>query len=124
LSAKISARRAAARLKRKKKKMGTSFELIKKMGTSFELILKPHVMQIFYREQHVRMHFYNDGPGQVYVEAHNILAGSTADPFVVQDFGQLLLPGQVTAFSGLGPLTLSSVDDQGATVIVKTALTS
>lgn|SRR5262249_16963676 len=104
--------------------MNIPFELMKEIGTSFELILKPHVMQILYREQHVRMHFHNDGPGQVYVEAHNILAGSTADPFGVQDFGQLLLAGQVTAFSGLGPLTLSSVDDQGATVIVKTALTS
>jgi hypothetical protein len=97
---------------------------MKKMGTSFELILKPYEMQILYREQHVRMHVYNDGPGQVYVEAHNILAGSTADPSVVQACGQLLLPGQVTVFSGLGPLTLSSVDDRGATVIVKTALIS
>jgi hypothetical protein len=102
-----------------------TFELIKKKNmNTFELILKPHTMQILYREQHVRMHFYNDGLGQVYVEAHNILAGSTADPFVVHGFGQLLLPGQVTAFSGLGPLTLSAVDDQGATMIVKTALTS
>jgi hypothetical protein len=81
-------------------------------------------MQILYREQHVRMHVYNDGPGQVHVEAQNILAGSTADPFVVQACGQLLLPGQMTDFSGLGPLTLSSVDDQGATMIVRTVLIS
>jgi hypothetical protein len=92
----------------------------KKEKNMFEFLLQPYHMHMLRRELHLLMHFYNDGPGQVYVEGHNVSPGPIAHSICVQAYGDLLPPGEAATLSGLGPLTLRSVDDKGAVVIVKT----
>jgi hypothetical protein len=92
-----------------------------KSQDTFELMLSPHGQ--YWVQSHVPLTWYfcNRGPGIAHVECHNNSQGPTAQLHYVEAHGAVLSAAQVAVFSGAGPISLTSVDDEGATLLVEKA---
>jgi hypothetical protein len=93
------------------------------MNSVKKLLLSPYDEITMKSETPLSWSFTNCGPGIAHVECHNGSAGPMRDLLYVQAHGALLSAGQHAVFSGVGPISLTSVDDEGATMIVELEVT-
>jgi hypothetical protein len=84
-----------------------------------QITLPPHRETLLHSAAHWVWHIYNCGPGQVHAEGHTPSPGPSAEFVSVRAEGALLSAGDIVVFSGSGPITLCSVDDEGAVVTVE-----
>jgi hypothetical protein len=91
----------------------------KRMDDIVQIALPPHHRHLLTSAVHWMWQIYNCGPGQVHVEGHTPSPGPSADLVCVRAEGALLSAGDIAVFSGSGPITLCSADDEGAVVTVQ-----
>jgi len=102
-------------LETKRKKM---FET-KRADSLGQVTVLPHHTYVLTSAVRCIWIIYNCGPGQVHAEGHTPSPGPSADLVCVSAEGALLSAGDIAVFSGSGPITLCSVDDEGAVVTVQ-----
>jgi hypothetical protein len=93
------------------------------MNSVKKLLLSPYGEYTMKSQTPLTWSFCNCGPGMAHVECHNGSPGPTPDLIYVQAHGALLSAGQHAVFLGVGPISLTSVDDEGATMIVELEVT-